>query len=697
MLMYPRQVLFLFLFFAGCLQAQEGYSKKELLDMLRKPLADSTRIDAYNELTWPVYSYDIPDSSIYFGNKAIELAEKIKDIKRLSIAHRRIGITYINIGETKTSINHQQLSYELSEKINFKKGMQLALNNIGVAYLNNDLLNKALTYFLRSLKIVEETQNYSSVASLYYNCALIYRRTNDLKKSTEFLYKAKHYAAVQKNNELLIMANSNLSTNFRNMNQMDSARFYSNIAGKLLNAETSTTTKFNYYLNEGLFLSRMGENKKALEVFLTCKPYATVTSDEMTLLINIAEEYAKLNNKQKALEIFQQAYDLSLKTKTYNNLAYLSHTIAKIYKERKDFTRFSEMIEQHLNFKDSNDKYIRVQQIQQQQLEFDYERKQVADSLRFEHKERLKNIELEAAAAKLNKEKTFRIMLVVILVIIVLFSIFIFNRFMVTSKQNKIIERQKQIVELKNREIFDSINYAKRLQAAILPQLSDIKKELNLDILYLPKDIIGGDFYFFENYRGYTFFAICDCTGHGIPGALMSVVCHHALQKAIKEFNLSEPGAVLTKTRQIVIESLNATNQNIKDGMDCSLIVINNQTKEVKWAGANNHIWSLYNNELREIKADKQPVAFYENSKDFTTHTLNVLPGSFLYLFTDGYGDQFGGPKGKKYKNKSLKEFILSIQNEAVDTQVERMQKNILDWKGNLDQVDDIAIAAIKF
>ena len=206
-----------------------------------------------------------------------------------------------------------------------------------------------------------------------------------------------------------------------------------------------------------------------------------------------------------------------------------------------------------------------------------------------------------------------------------------------------------------------------------------------------------GIFYFFEKYNGHAFFAVCDCTGHGIPGALMSVVCHHALQKAIKEYGLTDPGLILTKTRQIVIESLNAEDQNIKDGMDCSLIVINDLTKKIQWAGANNHVWIFNNNELIEIKADKQPVAFYENSKEFKTHELDIKPDSFVYLFTDGYGDQFGGIKGKKFKNKSLKEFLISVSHQALEKQVELLHQNFISWKNELDQVDDVAVTVIRF
>lgn len=685
-----------FLILLSRVSAQEGYTKKQLLDLLKTELPDTTLLDTYNELTWPIYSYDLPDSSFYFGFKAIALATQLNDLKRLSIAHRRVGITYINIGETKKAIAHQEKSYELSEKINYKKGMQLALNNIGVAYTNNDLLNKGLSYYLRSLKIMEETQNFSSAASLYYNCALIYRRAGNMKKSGEFFFKARDIGKSRSDSDMVVQASSNLCANYRNLDLIDSARYYNAEAFKWLSPLASTGTKYTYYINDALLYSHAGNNQKALDLFLKMYPYAVVSSDEITLLINIAEEYNKLGDKKKALEYFKKAFVISEKLKMYNNLTYISYAIASIYKSQKDYPNYTVMVERHLNYKDSNEKYIRIQQIRQQDLEFDYQRKLVADSIRFEQKDRLKNAELEAAAAKLTQERYFRLLLLAVLAVIFLFSAFIYNRFRITKRQKKIIEQQKQIVELKNHEIMDSINYAKRLQTAILPQIKDIKKFLNLDILYLPKDVIGGDFYFFEKHGHHLFFAICDCTGHGIPGAMMSVVCHTALQKSIKEFDLTDPGRILEQTRDIVVASLNAMHQNIKDGMDCSLLAIDTRTQEIQWAGANNHLWILNQEQLEEIKADKQPVAYYENSGDFKSNVVKAEKGSLLYLFTDGYGDQFGGPKGKKFKNKSLKQFILTIKELPVEEQVQALKQQFQQWRGDLDQVDDVAIAAIR-
>jgi serine phosphatase RsbU (regulator of sigma subunit) len=303
---------------------------------------------------------------------------------------------------------------------------------------------------------------------------------------------------------------------------------------------------------------------------------------------------------------------------------------------------------------------------------------------------------LEVAEASLYRERMTRIFLFCILTLLVLIALFIANRLRHTRRQKQAIEDQKLIVEQKNEEILDSINYAKRLQEAILPQLPNIKNHLPLDILYLPKDIIGGDFYFFENYSGKIFIGICDCTGHGIPGAIMSVVCHHALEKSIREFNLTDPALILKRARQIIIESLNAAEQNIRDGMDCSLLVIDSNTRQAAWAGAYNPLWILQDKKFVEIKADKQSVSYYEHLKDFHTHQLALETGNLIYLFTDGYADQFGGANAKKYKYKTLKEFLISISDHSPSEQVRLLKENFYAWKGTLDQVDDVAIAVIR-
>lgn len=703
MLCLTKRNICLLIFFTSCigitlpLFSQQTTSESKLPNHNKISPSDTVLLDTYLELVWPIYSYDEPDSSLFYGEKSIQLANELNDLKRLSIAHRRIGITYTNIGDIKKSLMHQQLSYDIAEKINYRRGMQLALNNIGVAYLNNEILNTALSYFLRSLKLAEEAGDASGIEQVYYNCAVIYRNLENLAKSNENLLKAISVAKQKSDSTMLLVCYCGLSTGKRVQGETDSAFFYLSIAKNYLNELRSTSSKFGYYLNEGLLYSVSGNHKKALELFLYSQKFANIYSDAITVLINIAEEFKKLGQTSQALKYYTLAYDQSFKNKAYSNLSFVSAAIANIYKAKGDYKNFADYIQRHINYRDSNEKYNRVQQIQKQQLEFEFQRRLVADSLLFSHKEHLKDLELEMTEAKLNKEKTFSIMLAILSLCILLFLLFIFNRLKVTRAQKITIEKQKQLVELKNHEIIDSINYAKRLQSAILPQVKDIQKDWKLDILYLPKDIIGGDFYFYEKRSGFSFFAVCDCTGHGIPGALMSVVCHNALHKAIFEFELTQPGIILDKCREIIIDHLNAKHQNIQDGMDCSLIVYNHQDKSMQWAGANNNLWLYQDNELSELKADKQPVAFYENEKAFQSQHVPVKKESILYLLSDGYGDQFGGPLGKKFKNKNLKLFLSEICREKENKQVELLKEKLQRWQGELDQVDDITIAVIKF
>lgn len=691
-----RSVLLILFGLALGTKGQEGMTKRELFGLLKTVPPDSTRIDAYNELVWPVYSFDAPDSSIYFARKAIRLGTATGDKLRLSITHRRLGITYINLGELQKAIGHQEESYRLSEELGYRKGMLLALNNIGVAYLNGEVLGTALGYFHRSLKLMQEINDYSSAFNIYTNCGMIYRRTGDPEKSKEFFFRAKEHAERQGEPEMLLIANSNLSTAYRILGQMDSSATYLNESARYLDDNTSNNTRFKYYLTRALLRSAQGHNDEALSDFIAMQPLASVLNDEITLLINIAEEHLKTGNRKQALAFFNKAYALSEDNRLYSNLEYVSLALANLHESQGNIGKFRHYIRKHLAFSDSTERVNRIQHIQRQQLEFDYRTKHLSDSLTFLQKEKLSKLELAAAEDNLLRARNTRALLICIVVILTATAFFVLNRFIVVRRQKQIIESQKALVETKNEEILDSITYARRLQAAILPQMSEIRKYTDAAVLFMPKDIIGGDFYFFERHKNKLYFAVCDCTGHGVPGALMSVVCYEALEKSIRAFRLRDPGSILDRSRALIIENLNASAQNIKDGMDCSLLVIDQLKNSVQWAGANNGLWIVHNDEITELKADKQPVAFFENAAPFTNHVLDISPGSCIYLFTDGYADQFGGAGAKKYKTKTLKKFILSIYKRPVEDQVELLKENFITWKKELDQVDDVAIAIIR-
>jgi ligand-binding sensor domain-containing protein/serine phosphatase RsbU (regulator of sigma subunit) len=271
------------------------------------------------------------------------------------------------------------------------------------------------------------------------------------------------------------------------------------------------------------------------------------------------------------------------------------------------------------------------------------------------------------------------------------------------EKSKTIVELQNHELEEKNHEIIQSITYAKRLQEAILPQHSFIDKFLSdYFILYMPKDIVAGDFYWFEQYeinnQKLLFYAAADCTGHGVPGAMVSVVCSSALNRSLLEFNISDTGKILDKVREIVIETFQKSKEEVKDGMDISLCCLNLETRELFWSGANNPLWVIRNKskELEAFKPDKQPIGKSENPTPFFTNHILLEKGDCIYIFTDGYQDQFGGEKGKKFMAAKMKELFLNNIDKPMDEQKEIIGNTILDWKGQLEQVDDICVWGVR-
>lgn len=268
------------------------------------------------------------------------------------------------------------------------------------------------------------------------------------------------------------------------------------------------------------------------------------------------------------------------------------------------------------------------------------------------------------------------------------------------NHEHQIAEEQKLIVQEKNKEIMDSINYAKRIQLAILPPDELVSKYLPDNfILYLPKDVVAGDFYWFEPLADRILIAAADCTGHGVPGAMVSVVCHNSLNRAVREFGLKDPGEILDKTTDLVIKTFERSNEEVKDGMDIALISIpisDGEKKVISYAGANNSLYYISNGELREIKANKQPVGKYADRKPFTTQEITLSKNDMVYLYSDGYADQFGGPKGKKLKYKALKDLLMTNANESMIDQRKALQFSFDEWKADFEQIDDVCVIGVR-
>lgn len=277
--------------------------------------------------------------------------------------------------------------------------------------------------------------------------------------------------------------------------------------------------------------------------------------------------------------------------------------------------------------------------------------------------------------------------------------------------EQKVIERtaevtkQKEQLEEKNKDITDSINYAKRIQEALLPSL-EMKEKLFPEsfIFFKPRDIVSGDFYWFAEKNGKRLIAAVDCTGHGVPGALMSMIGNSFLSEIVNERALTRPGLILDKLRHLIIRALKQNEETIgaNDGMDISLLSFREPEPEtgklkVEWAGANNPLWIMRKGKCLQYNPDKSPISYSHNNTNlYTNHTIELEKGDTLYIFTDGFADQFGGPKGKKFKYKQLQEVLLNIQDQPMESQKQVLTQRFVEWRGNLEQVDDVLVLGVR-
>ena len=302
-------------------------------------------------------------------------------------------------------------------------------------------------------------------------------------------------------------------------------------------------------------------------------------------------------------------------------------------------------------------------------------------------------------------KNTFKYVMYTVSFTILFFAVYYFKN--INIRFQHLLHAKNELIEEKNKEIVDSINYAERIQDAYLPPKELLKFYFpNSFLFFRPKDIVSGDFYWFYS-PDYThgeepetvFVIAADCTGHGVPGAIMSVICCNAINEAIISKGEHDPGKILDLVRDQIVKILKTNKgDSRKDGMDVSLCKIKVKTNEVAFAGANNPLWILKKDaeDIEVISADKQPVGYYEAQTNFTTKTIKLNLGDRLFMFSDGFQDQFGGVKGKKFKAANLKKIILENSKTKMEDLFEKSEMAFENWKGDLEQVDDVVLIGIE-
>ncbi len=379
--------------------SQEGLDKKQLLIMLSKPQPDSILVDVYNELCWPIYANENLDSAKKFGKLAITLAVKLKDLKRESIAHRRLGIAYVNSSLYKEAIKEQNKSLQITKAINYKHGEQLALNNIGVIYLDNEIYNKALNFFLQAIKIAEKENDYSNASNLYFNCGIINREIKNYEYAKQAFKKSINYSKIQSDSVNLALSNIKLSSIYREINMQDSANYFSNIAFLYANGTFDKELITSFYINKGLIYFEKKEFDTAIYFFQKAKLPITKINDLVVINTNIALSYTKLNRVDSSFKYYQLAYHSSIKNRFISSIPTLALEISVFYYNKKDIVNYHLYVSSYLKYMDTLLMQNNAEQLVKQQLEFDFEKQEVENKLIIDQKNseiKITNILLDA-------------------------------------------------------------------------------------------------------------------------------------------------------------------------------------------------------------------------------------------------------------------------------------------------------------
>lgn len=718
--------LYIILIFNLELWSLKAFSQNKTIDSLNRVLLsseiDTIKVNTLNSLAWELRTIN-PDSSTLLTQQALNLISNTQGYSENwnQIAEARswfqLGDFNLRKGDYSAALECGLKALTLCEKLEVElptnqltklKGLKsLIIGNIGAIYKDQGEYNTALDNYFKGLRIDEELNNQNGIAQHLCNIGNIYYSQGETDKALEYYFKVlkiSEHADVD-NRDAFVLGNiGNVYLNTGNYNKALEYNFMALEKHEELRDKDGIAFTLG---NIGIVYHSMGDYKKALENHLKALDLGTELKDKKRVSIQL-HSLGMLYVDMKKIKEARDSYNKSLLIS--KEIGWKDGTIVNYYRLsnlESEVGNFKEAYKLHLLYIAYSDSVSNEANLKMQtRLEMNFE---------FEKKEALAKAEQEKKDAltkeQIDQQRMQRNYFMAGFGLVLLIAFMIFRGYRNKIKANKIISDQKikvdkaysnleeknRIIETKNKEILDSINYAKHIQSAILPPQKLVKKYLeNSFILYKPKDIVAGDFYWMETVNDDIFFAAADCTGHGVPGAMVSVMCSNALTRAVKELGILKPAKILDKVVEILEERFGKSEEEVSDGMDVALCSLNTQTLHLQYSGANNPLWLIRENQIIEYKANKQPVGKFDNRVPFTNHEILLQKGDSVFLFSDGYADQFGGEKGKKFLYSRLKETLLSLNNLSMPDQKERLLEVFNTWKGDLEQVDDVCVIGVR-
>lgn len=715
-----------FLFFCSIICFSQSKNKIDSIEIALKKSADTSRVNLLNALASELKKKN-PLKALAYSNQALVLSEKIDFKKGIGNSYGTTATVFSMQGDFDKALEFHYKSLTVRESIFDNKGIISSLNSIGNINIKQGEYRKALKNYLKLLEICESIDDKKSMP--LNNIAASYFYLGDYEKALGYYVKALKTAEELENKELMInplLGAGNVYAAMRNY--IDALRYYKKAL--IISTELNNKPRISLSLNNiGYVYESLHNNDTALIYYFKSLKINEELRDKSSMalsLMNIGNIYSKTKNYQKALEYYHKALIINEETEDKNGIAKSLLNLGILYSKKNDGEKALEYLKKGLVLADSiNSKEILMKG--NEELSEVYEKKEdyknaltyyklhaaIKDSLlnennsknmaeiqtQYETDKKEKAIELltkdkSLQEAKLKTQNIVKNGSIVVSILLLLFALLAYNRYRIKQKAN--IE-----ISQKNKEITESISYAKRIQTSFLTSEKYIAQRLSdYFILYQPRNIVSGDFYWLMEKDNDLYVCTADCTGHGIPGAFMSLISMGILNEIIySKSHLKHTDEILNELRRIIILAVNpeGSSEEGKDGMDTVLCRFDLKKMELEYSAANNSFYIIRNGELLVFKPDKMPVGKHLGfEKPFSRTVIPLEKGDCIYTFSDGYVDQFGGPKGKKFQSKQLKELFLANCHKPMHMQKEILNKQLQQWKGNCEQVDDILVIGIR-